>query len=215
VWEVRAQGGNCVTRPGILTALLAKPISLRLNERVHVDIYRSPVIPVGNHLFPSDPLPGKPTLQQISGSNVYQMANAAAPLRVNLYWTLTDLAVTPVASPGNWVTIAQAWRIDALPDEPYAHWYFTPYVTLSMAGGQALSVVNSAPTLEGWQWRTGDTILSAVRVQVPPDTSPGGYKLKISLFDPNQKKNAVFFSPDAPDKPIIELERSLTVDRAP
>jgi hypothetical protein len=65
-------------------------------------------------------------------------------------------------------------------------------------------------------WRPGDIIISNVRLKVPADAAPGIYKLKISLFDPNQKVNAVFFVPGAPDKPILNLERSLTITtRAP
>jgi hypothetical protein len=215
VWAVGERGGNCTTRSAGPVPALATPTRVHLSDRVRVDVYRSlPLSPTGP-VFAHDEPAGDRTLQSIPGTNVSRLLNGDGPLRVNLNWTLIDLAAPATTQPGGWVTISQAWRVDALPDEPHWNWYYAPFVTLSSETDQALVTVDNAPALEGWMWRPGDIILSTVRLQVPTDGAPGHYKLQITLFDPNQKKNAVFFAPDAPDKPILVLERTLTINAPP
>jgi hypothetical protein len=54
-------------------------------------------------------------------------------------------------------------------------------------------------------------MISDVRVKVPADAAPGEYVLEISLFDPNQKKNAVYFDPVAPSAPVVTIRRTISV----
>jgi hypothetical protein len=76
-------------------------------------------------------------------------------------------------------------------------------------GSKAVSIDN-APSVIGWNWRAEDYIVSSVRLNVPADAT-GEYALRLSLFDPNQKKNAVYFDPREPGEPIIAIIRPLTV----
>jgi hypothetical protein len=212
VWAVGERGGNCTSRTTGHAPMLSTAIRVQPSDHAWVDVYRSlPLSPAGP-VFDTDESVGNRTLQSIPGSNVYKMLNGDGPLKVNLNWTLIDLAAPPTAQSGGWITINQAWQVDALPDEPHWNWYFAPFVTLSNETDQALVTLDNAPALEGWMWRPGDIILNTVRLQVPTNAIPGHYKLQITLFDPNQKKNAVFFTPDTPDKPILVLERTLTIN---
>lgn len=66
-----------------------------------------------------------------------------------------------------------------------------PFVKLLDADGKELLQVDRAPALLGYQWRSGHVLVSSVYLDVPVDLSAGSYTLAMSLFDPNQKKNAV------------------------
>ncbi len=57
----------------------------------------------------------------------------------------------------------------------------------------------------------GELILSDVQISLPKDLPPGDYTIDSSLFDPNQKKNAVYFDAAAPSVPILNLKRSVVV----
>lgn len=211
VWAVDPRGGNCTLRLRGPAPALAEVIPVQFNENTILPLYRSPVISPDERLL-QDRTPLQPAvLREIPGAGIYQQSNAAAPLRVNLLWTLLDLASTAQARPGEWVTVTQVLRIDALPDEPYGSWYFAPFVTLADAEDKPLVTVDNAVALQGSTWRVGDIVISSVVLRIPADAAPGVYQLKLSLFDPNQKKNAVFFAPDADSKPILDLLRPLSV----
>jgi hypothetical protein len=71
--------------------------------------------------------------------------------------------------------------------------------------------VDSAPALLGHAWRVGYVQVSAIRFALPPDLPPGDYTLEFSLFDPNQKKNAVYFHPQQPGLPIVTIRKPVRV----
>lgn len=133
------------------------------------------------------------------------------PLPVNLGWTLMDLQTPAQASAGETITVSHAWRVDVLPQEPYASWYYAPFIKLIAPDGSTVINVDGATALEGWGWRAGEWMLSDVRMNLPPDLSAGDYTLEMSLFDPNQKKNAVYFDPVAPATPIVTIQRQLFI----
>lgn len=211
VWAVNESGGNCTLRLGSLAPAFAETIPVRFNDQITVTLYRSSAISTVVPSLGQPALTQSPTLKEIPGAHLYQMLQASAPLRVNLNWTLLDLATTPQSHPGEYVTVTQVMRIDALPNEPYQYWYFAPFVSLQNAQDNVLLTIDNAVALEGSKWQVGDIVISSVRVRVPDDTPPGAYQLKMTLFDPNQKKNAIFFAPDAEGKPIIDLLRPLTI----
>ncbi|MCX6018364.1 MAG: hypothetical protein NTZ50_07665 [Chloroflexi bacterium] len=50
-----------------------------------------------------------------------------------------------------------------------------------------------------------------MHLKIPADAAPGRYTLEFSLFDPNQKKNAVYFDPRDPATPVVVLKRTIVV----
>lgn len=143
----------------------------------------------------------------------YRAPADVAPLDVNLGWTLLDHTVTPALQPGGTITVTHVWRINTLPAEPYATWYYAPFVKVRAPDGAVVADINTARALEGWTWQPGDIVISEVYVQLPADAAPGSYAVQSSLFDPNQAKNAVYFDPARPGEPILTLDRTVMVGR--
>ncbi len=129
-------------------------------------------------------------------------------MSVNLGWSLTALEATPAVTTGGTITVAHIWHIDSLPAEPFDSWYFAPNVKLTDADGRVVSE-QWGKAISGFAWRTGDDIYSSMSFQAPIDAKPGAYTLVVSLFDPNQKKNAVYFSSARPGEPILALKRTV------
>lgn len=132
-------------------------------------------------------------------------------LTTNVGWELVRLDAPSSASPGEQVSVSHAWRVAALPAEPYAAWYYAPFVKLADPGGRVIVDIDGAPSVLGAAWRTGEFIVSTVRFEVPRDAAPGPHTLRLSLFDPNQGKNAVYFDPAQPAVPIVEIHLPLAV----
>lgn len=130
---------------------------------------------------------------------------------VNLGWSLLDYSAPALAKAGDAITVTHVWRVDALPNEPFAAWYYTPFVKLIGPDGQVVAGIDNAAALPGSEWRAGDVQASAVKLQLPGDLPAGEYTLQSSLFDPNQKKNAVYFSTANPATPILTLDRKITI----
>jgi hypothetical protein len=130
----------------------------------------------------------------------------------NLGWSLLTLEAPTRARPGETVSVRHAWRVDTLPDEPFATWYFAPFVTLIAADGARVVAVDQARALTGDAWHPGTLMLSHIALTIPADTSPGTYTLEFSLFDPNQKKNAVYFDLADPGQPLVTLQRKMIIE---
>jgi hypothetical protein len=186
VWATSLDGGNCVTTVDAPTPSNAEALPLQLNDGAVVTTYR--------------------TLPYTNSNPQTQTA-----LNVNLNWTLLDLQIPSAARSGETITITHAWRVDALPDEPHDAWFYAPFVKLIAQDGRALVSVDDAPALLGWSWRPDEIIVSQVRLPLPNDLPTGEYTLEMSLFDPNQKKNAVYFDPKQPDMPIVTIRRNLEI----
>jgi hypothetical protein len=131
---------------------------------------------------------------------------------VNLGWSLLDFSAPLAAAPGSTITVQHAWHVDALPNEPFADWYYAPFVKLIAPDGRVVIDVDGAIALPGWQWRMGEVQMSDVHLTLPADLPPGDYTIQSSLFDPNQKKNAVYFAVNDPATPILTLERTIRID---
>lgn len=128
----------------------------------------------------------------------------------NIGWSLIDLRTPMKASAGMTTTVSHIWRIDSLPGEPYTAWYFAPNVKLVAADGRVVGEYWGKSIL-GSMWRAGDEVRSGINMHIPADVAPGDYILKVSLFDPNQKKNAVYFSAQKPGEPIVIIERPIRI----
>ncbi|MCS6773888.1 MAG: hypothetical protein RMM31_02280 [Anaerolineae bacterium] len=155
-----------------------------------------------------------PAIVALYRSYAYPLdADPPDALTVNLGegWRLLRLEAPTSAKVGAQVTVTHVWRVGAPPNEPFGHWYFAPFVKLHAPDGAELVHVDDAPALLGWQWRSGDVLISAVRFTAPGNLPPGEYTLEMSLFDPNQAKNAVYFSPLAPSVPIVTIQRRITL----
>lgn len=133
-------------------------------------------------------------------------------LTVNLGWSLLAFDVPERASPGEILVVRHAWHVDALPNEPHAHWYFAPFVKVFAPDGSLVLDVDRAAALLGAEWRVGEVQVSEVRVPLPASLPVGVYRVQSSLFDPNQKKHAVYFHINDPSTPILFLERTLRVE---
>jgi hypothetical protein len=129
----------------------------------------------------------------------------------NIGWTLLDLRLPQSAKAGDMITVTHIWRVDSLPNEPFATWYYAPFIKLIAPDGRQLLDMDGAPSLEGWAWRPGELLVSDAHVALPAELPAGDYTLEMSLFDPNQKKNAVYFDPVAPATPIVTIQRQLNV----
>ncbi len=191
-WLIGAEGGACL-------------IATRLNQPpAHADlVWQSALQGVDR----TDRSPARVALFRVRDLP----AASADDLKTNLGWSQAFINAPAQALAGQVVTITQGWRITALPDEPFWFWYFAPFVTLRDANGQAVAQLDRLPAFEGWQWRIGDTFYSEAWLRLPDDLPPGIYALEISLFDPNQGKNAVFFSSLAPEQPMITIQKQLLV----
>jgi hypothetical protein len=132
-------------------------------------------------------------------------------MTVNLGWSLLEYSAPAQAQAGDVISVTHVWRVDALPNEPFAAWYFTPYIKLIAPDGRVVASIDNAVALRGQDWRAGDLQGSAVLLPLPANLPAGEYTIQSSLFDPNQKKNAVYFSAARPSEPILTLERAITV----
>jgi len=132
-------------------------------------------------------------------------------LATHLGWSLLQLDAPAQAHPGDYVVIRHVWRIDALPPEEHAAWYFAPFIDLRTPNGAQVATIDDARALPGYAWQLGSQLHSIVHLKIPADAAPGRYTLEFSLFDPNQKKNAVYFDPRDPATPVVVLKRTIVV----
>lgn len=153
----------------------------------------------------TDHVPLVVRVDKISQGAITQNQN----MPTNLGWTLTHFAATPQAVPGEVITITHAWRVDSLPTEPHGNWYYAPFLKLVDSSGKTWASVDNAMALEGYTWKVGETLFSTAHLTIPPDAPAGEYTIITSLFDPNQKKNAVYF---ADGKVVLELNAKLKVE---
>ncbi len=137
-------------------------------------------------------------------------------LTVNLGegWRLLRLETPTRAAPGETLEVIHTWLVGAMPNEPFGLWYFAPFVKLLDAQGRELLQVDRSPALLGYQWRSGHVLVSSTRLTLPSDLPAGEYTLAMSLFDPNLKKNAVYFDPLAPSVPIVTIPKRVLIEEA-
>lgn len=132
-------------------------------------------------------------------------------MTVNLGWSLLEYSAPASAQAGEEITVTHVWRVDALPNEPFAAWYFAPYVKLIAPDGRVVASIDDAVALRGQDWRADDLQASAVKLQLPKDLPAGEYTIQSSLFDPSQRKNAVYFNTAQPGEPILTLDRKIMI----
>jgi hypothetical protein len=196
IWQVQPQGNNCALLMAEAPAPAhAEKFMITLPGQKRTD--HTPVVLAFHRSRP--------------------IASAAAPaddaLTVNLGegWRLLALDVPASARAGEMITVTHEWLVGLPPGEPYWAWYFAPFVKLFAPDGRMLVQIDDAPAILGHAWRTGHVQISAVRLALPADLPAGDYVLEMSLFDPNQKKNAVYFDPRQPDQPIVTIRKTMRV----
>ena len=158
---------------------------------------------------------GEATLRTQRLSADSPASRLADPLDTNIGWQLIALEAPQTASAGGHLTIHHVWRVGALPAEPHSGWYFAPFAKLIDGQGAARATQDRAPSIIGYAWRTGNLIVSDLLLDVPANLPAGDYTLELTLFDPNQAKNAVYFDPARPATPLIAIRRALRVTSAP
>lgn len=126
----------------------------------------------------------------------------------NLGWSLLEFRAT--VSGGN-LNVRHVWRIDQLPDEPHYLWIFAPFIKLLGPDGGVVAQLDGAISMEGREWRANNIVFSDAVIPLPGKLKPGSYRAIATLFDPNQKKNAVYFADAEPGKPILELSQSIEI----
>jgi hypothetical protein len=163
------------------------------------------------------PLPGQKRTDRTPAEITLYRAPAITQtqpvLTTNIGWSLLDLHTPATAKPGETVHVAHRWRVDGPMslDEDYGQWYFAPFVKLVAPDGQVSAQIDSAPSVPGYLQVPGMLLLSDVPLTLAADLPAGDYTLEMSLFDPNQKKNAVYFDPVAPSEPIVTIRRTLVI----
>lgn len=130
---------------------------------------------------------------------------------VYLGWSLLSFNAPLTAAPGGTLTVRHARRVETLPGELFADQYFAPFIKLITSDSRIVADVDGAAALPGWQWRAGEVQVSEVDLVLPDDICPGEFRSQSSLFDPDQKKNAVYFNVGDPTMPILFLERTVRV----
>jgi hypothetical protein len=184
VWSVPSRGGVCAIDKIGVAPPGARAIDVPLNGKDRIRVHRAL-------------------------SAVYGDARA----RVNIGWSLLTYSAPERARAGEMIAVRHDWRVDALPNEPHWFWYYAPFIRLVDVNGRVVASLDAAPALEGWEWRVGEVMRSEARLMLPADLAPGAYTLVASLFDPNQGKNAVYFEPAEPGKPLLELRRVIRIVR--
>lgn len=196
IWQVQPEGGNCVI------ALADAPAP----AQAQVVIVPIPGLNRVGHA---------PLVMQIYRSLPIERARRPPDdaLLVNLGegWRLLEMDTPATAQAGQTITVTHQWLVGQPPNEPYWAWYFAPFVKLFAPDGQMLVQIDHAPAILGDRWRPGHVQVSAVRFVIPADLPAGEYQLEMSLFDPNQGKNAVYFDPAKPGQPIVTIRRELSI----
>ncbi|MFN4293112.1 MAG: hypothetical protein ACK4JD_03180 [Thermoflexales bacterium] len=196
IWQVRPEGGECA----LLMAESPAP--------AHAEAFPMPVpgqkrtdrTPVAPMLYRAPPL-----------ESALRPSDSAFIVNLGEGWRLLELQTPAAAHPGETITVTHDWLVGLPPPEPYWSWYFAPFVKLFAPDGRMIAQVDDAPAILGYRWRAGHVQTSAVRFALPADLPPGEYALEMSLFDPNQKKNAVYFDPKQPSTPVVTIRRVLLV----
>lgn len=139
-------------------------------------------------------------------------AQREVTMTTNLGWVLMEYGTPARAKAGDLIPVRHVWRVDALPNEPFATWYYAPFIKLFAPDGSVLVNIDSAVALPGSEWRAGDVQASEVMLQLPGDLPAGEYTIQSSLFDPNQKRNAVYFNVTDSATPMLTLDRKITIE---
>lgn len=206
-WMVWPEGGNCVTlADGAPVHAQAFPV--QLGGSAVVTVYRS-LAWAGDTLNGAGQSARAASEWRSLDGRVYALTSPAAPLIVNPGWSLAGISAPETLTVGGAAELTYVWRIDTLPDEPHAGWTFDCFAQLIDAAGNEIAVAR-APGLAGAVWQPGQLIVMTMRVAIPTNILAGpsekGYTLRVSLYDPQQEKNAVFFDPALPDRPVLFLE---------
>ena len=202
-WMVRPEGGNCVTLADGSPPILAQPYVIQLTPPTAITVFRSLPWEDERKDRANDRAPAWRALD----ANLYALVDPQLPVSANLGWTLVDLR-GPSLSSDDSIEVTYIWRIDTVPTEPHATWAFDCYAHWLDASGNAI-VAAHAPGLRGAVWQAGQLIVSTVRLPAPAERPTGDSTIRMSLYDAGQQKNAVFFSPAEPNRPILFLEHHL------
>jgi Dolichyl-phosphate-mannose-protein mannosyltransferase len=192
VWQIRPDGGTCVTRANQPAPLWADAFDWPMPDGITVTTYRSKSV-VENEL-----------VQSLGVTN-------AQPLSLNLGWTLLAVTAPQQVRAGDAFSAAHIWRIDALPTEPYTDWNYTVFAKLALPDGQRVTLADHVWLPVPKMWRVGDYVLQVARLRMPENLPPGNYTLELSLFDDKAMRNAAYFDAREPGKPIVVLERRVQV----
>lgn len=196
IWQVPPEGGACALLMAESPAPThAEPFEIPIPGQKRTD--RTPITLM---LYRSLPI-----------ESALRLPEDALKVNLGEGWRLLKLQSPAVAQPGETIAVVHDWLVGAPPAEPYWSWYFAPFVKLFAPDGQMIMQIDDAPAILGYRWRSGHVQSSIVRVALPADLPVGQYALEMSLFDPNQKKNAVYFNPKQPDTPIVTMRKMLLV----
>ena len=193
IWQVQPQGNNCALLMAEAPAPAhAEKFTVALPGQKRTD--RTPVALAFHRSLP-----------------VAAPADDALTVNLGEGWRLLALDAPASARAGETITVTHQWLVGMPPGKPHWAWYFAPFVKLYSPGERMLVQIDDAPAILGHAWRTGHVQISAVRFALPADLPAGDYALEMSLFDPNQKKNAVYFDPRWPDRPVVTIRRAMHV----
>ena len=190
VLEIRPNGGTCVTRDSQPPAAWADRFDWTMPDGITITTYRSKPVT-------------EEKLLQSYGLSGFQS------LSLNLGWTLIGLTTTQQIHAGEAFSATHIWRIDTLPNEQYLNWDFSVYAKLIKPNGASVALADHVFLPAPSAWRAGDYVIQVARLRAPADLAPGDYKLELSVFDDQQRKNAVYFDAREPTKPLVVLQREI------
>jgi hypothetical protein len=137
----------------------------------------------------------------------------AAPLAVNLGWTLTQFCAPTSAMRGETIVLRHVWQIGGLPppNSGYRTWRYEPFIKLLDTQGNQVAVAEGV-ALIGAQWHENDIVVSDVQIALPSNLPSGVYRLEASLFDREHQRAAWYLRPDnLQGAPINSLAREITI----
>ena len=143
---------------------------------------------------------------RVSGDAQLPVEAATVSAR-NQYLTFAGLDSVQIAA-GSSGKITMAWQIDSAPPEAD----FTPL--LMVEDGQGNLIYRGDAYMAGTnEWRSGETLIQRMAVQVPPLTPPGDYTLKIAWVGRSSNSYAPYINENGDMGAIWATIGSVTVTR--
>lgn len=164
-WQVGGVGGDCAVR-------LADESAPPYSERVPITASE---IAGRLSLFRAVALPA------ITGSVTTN----------NLGWRLLTTDLPARLHPGDLLVVQQRWLVERIASDSTDDARYDTFIKLLGPDGRTAAQAD-ASSVRLATWMPGEQLQTATRLLLPADLKPGAYRIELTHYDRNQKKNAVF-----------------------